>query len=73
MIRTAKANGDCLLKVCFDQITYGEFPKAKYIDGVVEYKTVPEANNEEKQRELWNASLEFAGIKDGDTVLRVWK
>ncbi len=73
MIRTAKANGDYLLKVCFDRTTYGEFPKAKYIDGVVEYKTVPEANDEGKQKELWTASLGFASIKDGDTVLKNWK
>lgn len=33
----------------------------------------PEAKDEKKQKELWEGSLRYAGIKDGDTVLVEWK
>ncbi|KAH7364868.1 hypothetical protein BKA65DRAFT_145272 [Rhexocercosporidium sp. MPI-PUGE-AT-0058] len=73
MIRTREMNGGFLLALCFDREKFGEFPKALYIDGGVLYKTVPEANDEGFQRELWVKSLGFSGVKEGETILKDWK
>ncbi|KAL2060362.1 hypothetical protein VTL71DRAFT_9757 [Oculimacula yallundae] len=73
MIRTAELNGRFLLTLCFDKEKFGEYPKAKYVDGGVLYKTVPEAENEKLQGELWEKSLEFVGLKGEETVLKEWK
>ncbi|KAH6698127.1 hypothetical protein BKA61DRAFT_246555 [Leptodontidium sp. MPI-SDFR-AT-0119] len=73
MIRTPGKNGKFLLAVCFDREKFGEYPKALYVDGGVLYKTVPEANDEKLQKELWEKSLVFARVKEGETVLKGWK
>ncbi|KAG4438156.1 hypothetical protein IFR05_006367 [Cadophora sp. M221] len=72
MIRTPGKNGKFLLAVCFDREKFGEFPKALYVDGGVLYKTVPEAYDEGLQKELWEKSLVFVGVKEGETVLKGW-
>ena len=61
------------MTLCFDREKFGEYPKALYVDGGVLYKTVPEANDEGLQRRLWKESLGFAGVKEGETVLKDWK
>lgn len=73
LIRTASANGNFLLMACFDTAVFGDRPKAKYLNGAVVGTTPPLANDEVKQKELWKGSLDLAGVKDGDTVLKNWR
>lgn len=73
LIRTVKKNGDDLLRVCFDQKTFGEYPKGVYINGSVLYHTPKEAHDEAVQGRVWKQSLVCAGIKEGDTILENWE
>lgn len=73
LIRTASKNGDDLLRVCFDKKAFGQYPKAAYVNGSVLSHTPKEANDEEKQKQLWEGSLKLANIREGDTVLENWK
>lgn len=46
---------------------------ATYLDGPVVRDSSPETHDVVKQGKLWGGSLEFAGIKNGETVLEGWK
>lgn len=73
LFRTPSKNGKDVLRACFDKKDVGEYPKAVYIDGTVVIPTPKYANDETKQNDLWKGSLELAGIKEGDTVLKEWR
>lgn len=60
------------MRVCFDQETFGQFPKALYVDGAEIGDTSPESKDEEKWKRLWEGSLKLAEVKEGDTVLESW-
>jgi hypothetical protein len=72
-IRTATKTGDDLIRVCFDTEAFGEYPKTLYIDGSELGKVTAEPQDEKKQKDLWQGSLKYAQIKDGDTILADWK
>jgi hypothetical protein len=73
-VRTATKTGDDLVRVCFDQEKFGEYPKALYVDGSeIEARMNEEARDEKKREKLWKGSLRYAGIKEYDTVLVGWK
>jgi hypothetical protein len=59
-----------MFQVSFDEKTLGEHPKALYVDGTRISDTSPESRDKEKQKRLWEGSLQIAGVRDGDTVLR---
>jgi hypothetical protein len=72
-IRTAAQSGYDLLITCFDKETFGPYPKALYVDGSeISPRMNEEAKDEKKQKQLWEGSLKYAGIVDGDTVLADW-
>ncbi|TVY41050.1 Protochlorophyllide reductase A-like protein, partial [Lachnellula occidentalis] len=73
LIRTASKAGADLLRVCFDKKAFGEFPKARYINGSELYHTPEEAGDEKQQKSLWEESLKLVGIKGDDTILDNWK
>ena len=73
LFRTPSKNGKDMLRACFDKKTFGEYPKAAYIDGCVMSHTPEWANDEAKQKELWKGSLELAKVKEGETVLKNWR
>jgi NAD(P)-dependent dehydrogenase (short-subunit alcohol dehydrogenase family) len=72
LMRTAAKNGNDLLGVCFDDQAFGEFPKAKYINGSVLHTTPEETKDERRQEEVWKESLKFAKVNAGETVLVDW-
>ena len=72
-LRTPAKSAADLLRASFDENTLGKHPKALYLNGSEVGAATPEAKDEKKQRELWEGSLRYAGIKEGDTVLRNWK
>ncbi|KAE9986585.1 hypothetical protein EG328_005194 [Venturia inaequalis] len=72
-LRTARKTGDDLVRVCFAD-EFGEFPKAVYVDGAeVGGRVNGEVLDVGKRGELWEGSLRFAGVGEGDTVLVDWK
>ncbi|TVY51962.1 Protochlorophyllide reductase A-like protein [Lachnellula cervina] len=73
LIRTTSKTGADFLRVCFDKKAFGEFPKARYINGSELYYTPEEARDEEQQKLLWEGSLKLVGLKGDDTILDNWK
>ena len=57
LIRTASKTGADMLRLCFDKEAFGEFPKARYVNGSELYHTPKEAENEKQQKQLWEGSL----------------
>ncbi|KAI1389172.1 NAD(P)-binding protein [Hypoxylon trugodes] len=53
--------------------TLGERPNGLYLNGTAVADIGPEAKDEAKCRRLWRDSLEYAGVKEGDTILADWK
>lgn len=72
LLRTPSRVGKDMLRVCFDKKAFGEYPKALYVNGSVLSVTPEYANDEAKQKELWEGSLKLAKIRGGDTVLKHW-
>jgi hypothetical protein len=72
-LRTPAKSAADLLRASFDEKALGKHPKALYLNGSEVGAVTAEAKEEKKQRELWEGSLQFAGIKEGDTALRNWK
>jgi NAD(P)-dependent dehydrogenase (short-subunit alcohol dehydrogenase family) len=46
---------------------------ATYLDGNVVRDSSPETHDVMKQEKLWQGSLKWAGVEDGETVLERWK
>lgn len=72
-LRTPTKSAADLLRASFDEKALGKRPKALYLNGSEVGAVTPEAKDEKKQRELWEGSLQYAGIKEGDTALTNWK
>jgi len=73
-IDTASRTGDDLVRVCFDLEKFEEFPKALYVDGLeLSARMNEEAEDEAKQKKLWQGSLKYSGMVEGDTMLTDWK
>ncbi|TVY87641.1 Protochlorophyllide reductase A-like protein [Lachnellula willkommii] len=73
LIRTPSKVGADFLRVCFDRKAFGEFPKARYVNGSELYHTPEEAADEKQQKLLWEGSLKLVGVKGDDTILDNWK
>ncbi|OTA55298.1 NAD(P)-binding protein [Hypoxylon sp. EC38] len=70
---TWKSAGD-VLHACFDTDGgLGEHPNGVYLNGSLISDVGPEAKDDAKCRRLWKESLEYAQIKEGDTVLADWR
>jgi hypothetical protein len=63
-----------LRRACFDEKEpLGKHPKAIALNGsAVGAHQTPEVLDEKKQEELWLGSLKYAGVVEGDTVLKNW-
>lgn len=71
--RSSWTSAGALLNASFNEKDLGKHPQALYLDGTREGRAGKEAMNEQRQRELWEASLEMAAIKNEDTVLEKWQ
>ena len=68
--RTRAKSAHDLLVACFDENdTLGKDPKAKYLNGSEVAGTSAETRDEGKQKVLWGASVDIAGVKDEETPL----
>ena len=68
---TSKSAAD-VMRACFDEKTFGEFPKGLYLNGSQIAESALESRDQQKAKKLWEDSVEIAGIQDGDTVLKYW-
>jgi hypothetical protein len=69
-LRTPTKSAADLLRASFDEKALGKHPKALYLNGSEMGAVTAEAKDEKKQTDLWEGSLQFAGIKEGDTALK---
>lgn len=69
---TSKSAAD-VLRAAFDTARLGERPKAVYLNGSERGDTGVEAKDPAKGRQLWEASVGYAALKSGDTILSNWK
>ncbi|KAI1135800.1 NAD(P)-binding protein [Hypoxylon sp. FL0543] len=68
-----KSAGD-VMHACFDTDGgLGEHPNGLYLNGSLIAEVGPEAKDDTKCRRLWQDSLGYAQIKEGDTVLADWR
>lgn len=70
-VRTATKTGGDLVTACFDLEKFGEFPKALYINGAKIGEVTVECKDQEKWAELWEGSVKWAGVNEGDTVVAI--
>jgi NAD(P)-dependent dehydrogenase (short-subunit alcohol dehydrogenase family) len=75
MLRTPEISAKDLRRACFDESEpLGKFPKAVALNGSeVGVHQTAEVLDEKKQKELWEGSLKYADLRDGDTVLKNWE
>ena len=67
--RTRAKSAHDLLVACFDERFLGKHPKAVYLNGSELARTGAETMDEEKQKRLWDASVDISGVKDEETPL----
>jgi hypothetical protein len=67
--RTPYKSATDVLTASFDEETLGKHPKTVYLNGSARAETSPEARDESKQKQLWEASVRLTGLKHGETVL----
>jgi NAD(P)-dependent dehydrogenase (short-subunit alcohol dehydrogenase family) len=70
--RTPTRSGEDLVYAALDENELGRHPKALNLNGRIKEPTSKESKDEAKQKELWESSIKFAGIRDGDTMLENW-
>lgn len=52
---------------------YGEHPKGLYFNGSEPKEVSVEAKDADKRTAVWKASVEYAGLREGETCLAEWK
>lgn len=67
---TAKSATDALY-AAFDTETLGERPKGIYLNGTSPWPPSKEARDKNKRRALWNDSVAYSGIVEGDTTIAI--
>ncbi len=70
-LRTAEKAARDILNACFevDGKVVGKWPKGLYLNGNVRKLSSEESRDEVKQDELWEGSLKWVGLSEGDTAL----
>ncbi len=73
MLRTTAKSAVDVLRAAFDTAALGEHPKATYLDGDQVQEPSEEARDAGKRTLLWNDSVRYAELSDGDTLLARWR
>ncbi|KAI3395407.1 hypothetical protein diail_1336, partial [Diaporthe ilicicola] len=69
---THKSAGDVLAAATDTKSPFGERPKALYMNGSEPKSVSVEAQDAEKRAAVWKASINYAGLKEGETCLADW-
>ncbi|KAL1865528.1 hypothetical protein Daus18300_007173 [Diaporthe australafricana] len=72
-LRLKHKSADDVLAAAFDtKEPFGERPKALYMNGSELKHVGVEAQDAEKRASVWKASIDYAGLKEGETCLTAW-
>lgn len=71
--RTPAQSASDVIRAALDTETLGKRPDGIYLNGHVLAECGPEARDERKCEVVWRESIGFAGIGEGDTVLKEWR
>ncbi|KAI1330782.1 hypothetical protein F5Y16DRAFT_343274 [Xylariaceae sp. FL0255] len=71
--RTTAKSADDVVNAAFDTTVLGARPNGRYLDGEKPAEPGAEARDEKKCEKLWVDTLDYASIKDGDTILANWR
>ncbi|USW53358.1 Putative NAD(P)-binding domain superfamily [Septoria linicola] len=69
LLRTPYKSGSGLLHATLDEASIGKHPKALYLDGTALAQPCAEAQDQSKQRRLWDCSLRLARVRKEDALL----
>ncbi|CAJ2511097.1 Uu.00g067220.m01.CDS01 [Anthostomella pinea] len=72
-MRTTALSASHVMRASLDTETLGERPNGVYLDGTRAREVSEEAKDEAKCRKLWEDTLDFAQVQEGDTVLVDWR
>jgi len=73
-VRTTKKSASHILKAAFDSDqVLGQFPKDLYFNGLELMGTSDEARDVRKRDIVWRQSIQYAELKEGETILVNWK
>jgi hypothetical protein len=67
-----KSAGDVLAAALETGPPFGERPKGLYFNGSEPKEVSVEARDAEKRASVWRASVEYTGLKEGETILVDW-
>lgn len=73
-LRTAEKSAYDILNACFamEDTVLGKRPTSLYINGSKLKVSSEESRDVEKQRLLWEGSLELVGLEERETALAAW-
>jgi hypothetical protein len=71
-VRTTWKSGGDVVRAAFDIATLGQHPNGTYLNGSSLEEPGPEARDTQKTNQLWRDSLDYAQVKEGDTILAEW-
>ncbi|KAI0382411.1 putative short-chain dehydrogenase [Hypomontagnella monticulosa] len=69
---TSRSAGD-VIEAAFGVGEGGEPPKDKYFNGRTPFETSEESRNVSKRELVWEETVKFTGLEDGETVLTNWQ
>ncbi|KAI0479293.1 NAD(P)-binding protein [Xylariaceae sp. FL0804] len=71
--RTPADSARDVLSAALDTEKVGERPNGVYMNGSVVSEVGPEARDDAKCKKVWENSLVYASVKEGDTMLAEWQ
>lgn len=72
-LRSVSKSADDVLRAAFDTKQLGEQPKAVYMNGSERGDTSIESKDADKNQQLWEASIKYAALSPGETILSDWQ
>lgn len=73
-VRATRKSASDVLRAAFDSdAVLGQFPKDLYFDGTEPMETSAESKDAQKRDLVWKASVRYADLKQGETVLVSWQ
>ncbi|KAH8883195.1 NAD(P)-binding protein [Thozetella sp. PMI_491] len=72
LLRTTTKSAADVLRAAFNTDEIGTHPRALYLNGNEKKECGAEARDEKKREMLWQDSVRFAQLQEGETVLKNW-
>ncbi|KUI54256.1 Short-chain dehydrogenase TIC 32, chloroplastic [Cytospora mali] len=73
-VRATHKSASHILQAAFDSSSVlGQFPKDKYFDGTKPLETSTESRDAQKRDLVWNSTVRYVHLKEGETILSDWQ